>query len=47
MFVFALGCFLSVWQVRQARMAEMVIAEGKQTDQELAQRGMAVFKQHI
>ena len=41
-------CFpLSALQVRQARMAEMVIAEGQQTDQELAQRGLAVFKQHI
>ncbi|XP_043194226.1 uncharacterized protein LOC122366265 [Amphibalanus amphitrite] len=34
-------------EVRQARMAELVIAERKQADAELAQRGLAIYEQRI
>ena len=38
---------LCVCQVRQARMAELVLAERKQTDAELARRGLAIYEQRI
>ncbi|XP_037075957.1 uncharacterized protein LOC119097043 [Pollicipes pollicipes] len=37
----------SLLEVRRARMAELVLAEGRQLDEELAQRGLALYDQRI